>query len=86
MKKINSLRKKIDVVDEKILKLLEKRFLLTDEIGKLKRIGKIKVANKKREQELLNKYKKIAEGSNLSKRFVSNFLKLILQESKKRQK
>jgi chorismate mutase len=75
-----------DSVDEKILKLLEKRFLFTDEIGKIKKQEKIKVVDKNRETEILFKYKKISEKLKLNKKFTENILKLILQESKKRQK
>lgn len=86
MKKIKCLRKKIDCVDKNILEFLSKRFYFTDKIGKIKKLEKIKIENKKREKEILIKYQKISKKLNLSKKLTTNILKLILQESKKRQK
>ena len=86
MKKIKCLRKKIDCVDKKILKLLSKRFVLTDKIGKIKKLEQIEIEDKNRETELVDKFASFSEKSNLDKKFTLDLLQLILQESKKRQK
>ncbi|MDD2656629.1 MAG: chorismate mutase [Patescibacteria group bacterium] len=86
MKKIKCLRKKIDCVDKRILKLLAKRFVLTDKIGGIKKLAKIEIEDKSREVEILEKFKKLSQKFNLDKNFTTNLLQLILQESKKRQK
>ncbi|PIZ95850.1 MAG: hypothetical protein COX80_03175 [Candidatus Magasanikbacteria bacterium CG_4_10_14_0_2_um_filter_33_14] len=86
MKKIKCLRKKIDCVDKKILKLLSKRFVLTDKIGKIKKLEQIEIEDKNRETELVDKFVSFSEKSNLDKKFTLDLLQLILQESKKRQK
>ncbi|MFA7314400.1 MAG: chorismate mutase [Candidatus Magasanikbacteria bacterium] len=86
MKKIKCLRKKIDCVDKNILELLSRRFALTDKIGKIKKLENMTVEDKNREVEILKKYNELSEKLNLDKKFVYNFLQLILQESKIRQK
>jgi len=86
MKKIKCLRKKIDCVDKKILKLLSKRFVLTDKIGKIKKLEQIEIEDKNRETEPVDKFVSFSEKSNLDKKFTLDLLQLILQESKKRQK
>ena len=86
MKKIKCLRKKIDCVHKKILKLLSKRFVLTDKIGKIKKLEQIEIEDKNRETELVDKFVSFSEKSNLDKKFTLDLLQLILQESKKRQK
>jgi len=83
MKKIKCLRKKIDCVDKNILKLLAKRFVLTDKIGVIKKLENINIEDKSREIEILKKFEKNAEKLNLDKNFIINLLQLILQESKK---
>ncbi|MFA7245201.1 MAG: chorismate mutase [Candidatus Magasanikbacteria bacterium] len=85
MKKIKCLRKKIDCVDKRILKLLAKRFVLTDKIGAIKKLEKIEIEDKSREVEILEKFEKLSQKFNLDKNFTTNLLQLILQESKKRQ-
>ncbi|EKE07094.1 MAG: Chorismate mutase [uncultured bacterium] len=86
MKKIIYLRKKIDCVDKSILKLLAKRFVLTDKIGVIKKLENIVVEDKNREIEILEKFEKLSQKFNLDKNFTNNLLQLIFQESKKRQK
>lgn len=86
MKKIKCLRKKIDCVDKRILKLLAKRFVLTDKIGVIKKLEKIGIEDKIREAEILEKFEKLSQKFNLDKNFTTNLLQLILQESKRRQK
>jgi len=76
MKNLDSLRNKIDRIDEKILNLIKKRLDLAKEIGRYKKESKLPLKDTKREKEILDKkigvYKKI--------------WKLIIEESKKVQK
>lgn len=66
--KLIELRKKIDVIDEKLLELLTKRFQIAKEIGRIKKEAKIKLRDKLREKEILDRAK------NFSKEY-TNYLK-----------
>jgi chorismate mutase / prephenate dehydrogenase len=52
--KLNSLRDKIDLIDKKTIRLLEKRFLLLEKIRPLK----TKIKNKTREKKVITNIKK----------------------------
>jgi len=68
-----NIRKKIDKIDDKIIDLLEKRFLLAKEVKKFKK----KIKDKKREEEILSKIKSI---------YIQDIYKIILKNSKRMQK
>ena len=79
---ISALRIRIDNLDKKLLQLLKKRFELTKEVGKIKKIKNLTIEDKKRENEIIeNKIK----NSNLNSKFIKEFFKLIFKESKKLQ-
>jgi chorismate mutase len=80
---LNKYREQIDNCDKEILKLLEKRFLISKLIGEYKRKEGLKVYDKKRETEILNK--RVNE-SSLNKKFVFKFFRLLFKESKRLQK
>ncbi len=53
--KIEDLRRRIDQIDEEIIKLITKRLELCREIGKLKKAYNIPVVDKGREQQVLER-------------------------------
>ena len=53
--KIKELRKKINSLDDRIIKLLEERFLISKEIGKIKFNSKRNILDKNREREIINR-------------------------------
>jgi len=55
MDKIGELRRRIDVIDREILELLEKRFKIAMEIGRIKRGLGIDIYDPKREREVIEK-------------------------------
>ena len=55
MANLDKLRHQIDQIDDQIMKLLEERFLLTNQIGKEKLKNKIEITNQDREEEILSK-------------------------------
>ncbi len=83
VKEIINLRKKINKLDSKLIKILEKRFEVCKKIGKYKSKRGILILDKKREKEII---KNLCEKTNLSRDFVKKLLCLILGESKKLQK
>lgn len=73
-------RKKIDKIDNKMMKLLEKRLESSMEIGKYKKKYGMKIIDKKREKEVLdNRVKK----SKLSKDFTKRLFSVIIHESRR---
>jgi len=71
-------RNEIDQVDEKLIELLEKRFEIIKEVKDYKKEKGFAVENKKREEEVLQRYK----NSDLSKSFVGDFLNILFKEIK----
>jgi len=86
MKKILSVRKKIDDLDLQIFKILEKRYKLINEISKFKLINTLPIKQKNREKLQLDKLNKLYHKEPKSYRFIRNIFKFILKESKKTQK
>lgn len=54
---IRALRSAIDKIDEKILDLINKRFLLAQKIGHIKKQCGIRIVDKDREKEIINRLK-----------------------------
>ncbi|EKD48185.1 MAG: bifunctional chorismate mutase/prephenate dehydrogenase [uncultured bacterium] len=82
---IGKFRSKIDKIDERILKLLAERFENVIKIGEIKRGKGLKIQNKKREDEIIRKVRKLSSRFALNERFVSDFYELIIDESRKLQ-
>lgn len=55
MSQLDKLRKSIDQIDDQLMKLLNERFALTNQIGKVKQAEKLEVTNNDREEEILSK-------------------------------
>lgn len=84
MDKLDYYRKKIDVIDKSIAKLISLRFKLIKQIANYKKINKIKIFDKKREMQVLKNVKKYSNKKH--KKFVINIFKNIINYSKKLQK
>lgn len=81
--RLDTIREKIDALDEKILYLLKNRFKSVEEIRELKNTLGLPVEDKKREEEVLNNLLRIGKKLGLSKSLVTQLFKLIISESKK---
>ena len=79
MKELSKERKKIDKIDNKIVKLLEKRFEIVNRLKQLKKKNRIKMEDKQREEEIKSRYKL----SKLPQDFVNKFFNLLFKEAKK---
>ena len=53
--KIKELREKINSLDDRIIKLLEERFSVSKEIGKIKFNSESAILDKNREREIINR-------------------------------
>lgn len=78
--KLDDLRKKIDLVDEELISLLDKRFKLTNEVGKYKLLNEVKLTHSSREEDILEKTKKYNHTTEISEVYSE-----IFQISKKHQ-
>ncbi len=58
MEKINVLRSEIDLIDQKIIDLLNKRFTICKEVGIIKKENEINVLDKNRENNILDELNK----------------------------
>lgn len=74
-------RKKIDEIDNKLIKLLDKRFKITDQIGQIKKEKRLTVENKAREEEIFYKIEQDAMYNSE----IKEIFELIMKISKERQ-
>lgn len=77
MDKIKKLRNEIDILDNKIMELLETRFLIAKEIGEAKKELNVNVLDSNREEAILLKTSKFSHSPQ-----ISNIYKTIMNESK----
>jgi chorismate mutase len=57
MNKLDKLREAIDQIDDELIKLLEKRMAIVDEVVEFKRTHDKDIYDQDREQEIINKLK-----------------------------
>ena len=79
-------RNKIDAIDDEIVKLLRKRLNISYKIGKYKTKKNMRIYDKKREIEIFNKINQKAERNNLNERFINKIFKIIIRNSRERQR
>ena len=79
-------RKKIDLIDIKILELLSKRFSLCKKLVLLKQRLDLTILDKKREETCLKLRKKEAKKFEISEKFSLSLFKVIFRESRLIQK
>lgn len=75
---IDEIRKDIDKIDEKILDLLAERLKKVSLISKYKKENRIPKFQKEREEEILNRLKKIGK---LREEYIEDIFKRIIEES-----
>lgn len=83
-KTIQDFRKKIDIIDGRIAKLLDKRLSVIKKIAELKKKNKLAVFDREREAEIIKKARQNA--SSESKEFVSAVFEKIFIKSKQIQR
>lgn len=82
---LNRLRSQIDILDNQLLNLLQKRMKIAEDIGSLKKEKNIAVLQNKRWHEILEKMIIKGKSHGLSEEFISKIFKTIHQESIDRQ-
>ena len=84
-KKLKKKRKQIDLVDQKLLRLLNQRLRIALEIGKMKKERREKVYDLWREKEILNKLK-IKNRGPLKEEDLKKIFGMIMKVCRKSQK
>lgn len=81
MDKIDKVRKEIDLLDNKIMSLLDERFEKTCKIGQLKKDTNTTVLDSNREETIINKTSKYSHSPE-----IESIYNTIMSESKKLQR
>ncbi len=76
--KISELRKKIDEIDEEIVKLLDERMGIAREIGMAKKKEGLELVDKEREETILQRVKSLPK-KTLSSEWAEKIFKKIIQ-------
>ena len=82
--KLDDLRTQIDLIDKKLVALLEKRFDLAKDISKVKREQNLPVLNKERENEVLDKVSSLSSNYKDETSLVFSYLMDISKEIQER--
>jgi chorismate mutase len=82
---LENLREKIDVIDFQMIDMLEHRFKLVDEIGRLKKDNNVVILQLERWKKIIESRLNYANEDNVSKEFLLKILQLIHKESIQRQ-
>lgn len=82
-KKILVLRKKIDIIDQKILKLLAERFNVTSKIQRVKRKLALPLLQKSREKSQMISYMRVAKRLKLNPQLIRKIFSAIFSYAKK---
>ncbi len=81
--KMDKIRKQIDRIDMVLITALAERMSLMPEIAEHKKEHNISIFQEKREQEIMNKLKKIAKDYELNDEFVEEVFLSIFNEAKR---
>lgn len=81
MEEINTLRKKIDILDEELLSTLSKRYTIVKKIGKTKKELGVTPLDKKRWKKVLTSRTRMGEKYNLPKKLIVSLYEAIHQYS-----
>ena len=81
---ISELRARLDVVDAALVSLLEQRFALTDQIGRVKRAQGLAVRDRAREAEVVGRVARSAADESLRPELTAVY-EAILAASRRRQ-
>ncbi len=78
---LSTLRSKIDVLDDELLRILDDRMKLAEEIGRYKKANNISILQPGRWNQILEKSEKKAQNLGLSIGFISELFRAVHQES-----
>ncbi|BDC19727.1 chorismate mutase [Acidianus sp. HS-5] len=82
MSELENLRKEIEEIDENIIKLLARRFQVSQEIGKIKKEKGLPITDENRESKVKENWITFARKYGIPETFVESFLTMIFSYSK----
>lgn len=82
--KLDQLRKDLNVIDKEIMRLFEKRFEVTEEVGAYKKENNMVILQPERETEILDRLSDELSSSPF-KAYILEIYKCIFSESRKQQ-
>jgi chorismate mutase len=85
MSELENFRKKINEIDENIIRLLAERHKVVLAVGKYKEKADIEVVDLKREQQLREFYAELCTKNGLDIDFVNRLFKMVIMESRRLQ-
>jgi len=80
---LEEIRKKIDLLDEEMVRTLAKRMALVKEVARFKKEKGLPFKQPEREQQLIEEKRKLAQELGLDPGFVENLCKAIIDQSLK---
>ena len=80
MTDLNVIRKKIDVIDLEIIKLLNKRYELTHQVGEYKAQNNMSAVDKSREAAQKEKFTKLSKENGLNENVIWTIFKTIIDD------
>ncbi|MFT4147698.1 MAG: chorismate mutase [Micrococcaceae bacterium] len=83
---LQKLRHELDQIDEHIISMFARRFMITDLVGAFKTKHKLPAADAQREKDMKAKYSALAEEQGLDPDFVNSIFSSVLEESVKNHK
>ena len=83
---IENLRKRIDKINDNLLKLLSGREKICKEIGEIKKQNGLAIRDEKREKEIFSKLREKARELGLDEGHVKKLFSLIIKNSRKIEK
>lgn len=86
MEDLETLRKKLNKTDEKLVKVLAERFSITEEVGNYKKKNNIKPIDKKREAKVFKTKRALAKKLGVNPDLVEKLFKEIIKEVRKNHK
>jgi chorismate mutase len=81
VKKLESLRKDINMLDKQLIELLAERMGIAEKIGQVKKEGNVAILQRTRWQDIMNKMTEMGAKQGLSTEFIEKIFKSIHQES-----
>jgi chorismate mutase len=83
---LREIRRQIDQIDDKLLKLIDKRCRLSQDVGKIKQAGRIEIIDAEREADIMRKLEQMSEELDLNLNFIKRLWRLLLDQSYRLQK
>ena len=77
---LSQFRRSIDNIDAALIHMLAERFRITQAVGQYKAESAMPPADPEREQEQINRLRKLAEEAGLDPEFSEKFLRFVIDE------